>query len=288
MKWTLSAFADEAASPIDGQIAALRRAGLRHVDLRAVDGVNISELPIEQAREARQRLDRAGVVVTMFGSPIGKIDIQDDAGIDLGKLEHLGKLADVFDCRWVRVFSYYNRTGQSSGRWRDESLLRLRRLRQTAAGLKLVLFLENEADIYGDRAAQVLELAQDLRDEGSFRLIFDFDNFHQSAEDTWDTWLMLRDFIDAFHLKDSDAQRRHVPMGQGATQATRILSDARSRGWTGPLAVEPHLKNSAAVTATGGHGGESEQFADMSDGQCFQVAVEAARRVLDQVGAKVD
>ena len=69
------AFADEASGQIDRQIAAMQRNGLQGLEIRGVDGQNISDITVEKAREVRQKLDDAGLCVWSMGSPIGKIDI---------------------------------------------------------------------------------------------------------------------------------------------------------------------------------------------------------------------
>ena len=45
----LYAFADEASPMIDGQIAAMKRNGLQGLEMRNVDGVNVSEISLEKA-----------------------------------------------------------------------------------------------------------------------------------------------------------------------------------------------------------------------------------------------
>ena len=129
MAWTLSGFADEAGMDIDVQIETIKQAGFNYIDLRNLNDMNIAELPIDAAEQIKGKLGDAAIKVGMFGSPIGKIDIADDMQTDLDKLEHLGKLADIFDCRKVRVFSYFNEKGASPDEWRDESIKRLGQLR---------------------------------------------------------------------------------------------------------------------------------------------------------------
>ena len=284
MGWPLSAFADEAGAPVDEQIQALTRAGLSLVDLRSVDEFNITELPLDRAEQIRGRLDAEGIGVAMFGSPIGKLDVSDDFQIDLDRLTHLGRLAPVLGCRDVRLFSYYNKQGLPLQQWQDQSLERLRRLRDLAGDLGLVLYHENERHIFGDRLEQVQVLAETLRDGQRFKLIFDFDNFNQSGDDVWANWEQLRDQTDAFHLKDSDSQNRHVPVGQGAGRVREILADAAARQWQGPASIEPHLKHSAAVMATGPSGQPNQRFAEMSAADCFHAAAVTARQLLDELG----
>ena len=286
MTWALSAFADEAGSSTTEQIAALQQAGLSRIDVRNVDGYNITELPIEAAESAKQKLYAGGITVAMYGSPLGKIDIADDMRGELDKLDHLAEMKRVFGCDAVRMFSYYNQAEKPMDEWAAASIDRLKQLRDRAAQHGLVLYHENERHIYGDRLEQVLHIADELRGD-SFKLIFDFDNYSQSGDDVWANWLALRDRTDAVHLKDSTAppNAMHVPAGEGNGQIPRILADALERGWDGPLTLEPHLAHSAAVMATGPSGQQNQALADMSPAECFQVAAEAAKKVLAGIGA---
>lgn len=286
--WPLSAFADEAGESCEAQIAALQRAGLKQIDLRGIDGFNISVLPLDKAEIIRQKLDAAGITVGMFGSPLGKIDIADDFAIDLNKLRHLGQISEILGCRSVRIFSYFNKANASKDKWQEESLSRLRRLRDLAVDLSLTLYHENEAHIFGDKSQDVAVIAKELRGptaNGPFRMIYDFDNYNRTGQDGWSIWLEQRDTVDAFHLKDSNAAGAHVPIGEGSTSARKILADALSRGWAGPLSLEPHLKHSKAVMATGPSGEANVAFASLSEADCFHAAAKAALALLGELKA---
>lgn len=293
MPWTLSGFADEAAENIDGQIQATKDAGLSHIDLRGLDGYNISELPLDHAETVAKKLSAAGLTVGMFGSPIGKIDITEDMSTDLNKLRHLRALSDVFSVKKVRVFSYFNKSEKPMDQWQTECLKRLGQLKELAGELGLSLYHENERHIFGDVCWQVEAIAAELRDPGepgsagTFRMLFDFDNFNQSGDDVYENWTKLKDVTDAFHLKDSDKDLQHVPMGTGQSHAQKILGEALQRGWQGHLALEPHLARSPAVMATGPGGQANQKLADLSDKECFVFAAETARKLLDDVGATV-
>ncbi len=287
MSWTLSAFADEAGQTADEQIAALRGASIPCVDLRAIDGFSCIDLPVDGAESIRKKLADAEIRVAMFGSPIGKIDIDDDFETDRNRLRHLASLKDVFECNAVRIFSYYNKAARHLDEWAQVSLSRLRELRNEAGELGLVLYHENEREIFGDRLPEVHRIAEELRDAETFRMIFDFDNFNQSGDDVWANWEALRDQTDAFHLKDSDAANQHVPVGLGTGQVRPILEDAVARGWSGPVSLEPHLAHSPAVLATGASGTANQALEDLDDAACFQLAAEAARKLLEQISAPV-
>ncbi len=284
MSWQLSAFADEASELLDEQITALQRAGLSMVDLRNLDGCNISELPLDHAERVKAKLDDAGIAVGMFGSPIGKIDLDDDPQTDRDKLTHLSLLADIFDTRDVRIFSYFNKAEAPMDAWQAGSLERLSVLRDMAAKMDLVLYHENERFIFGDRLAQVQVLADELRGE-HFKLIFDFDNYNQSGDDVPANWQALKDVTDALHLKDSTKEGVHVPIGEGATSARQLLAEALDAGFDGPISLEPHLQHSAGVAATGPHGEANQAYADMSPADAFHIAAEKAKALFAEIGA---
>lgn len=292
MTWTLSAFVDEADGSIDGQIKAAKAATLTHVDLRNLEGHNITKLPVETAQQCKAKLDDAGLRVCMYGSPIGKIDISDDFAIDVERLNHLAKMRDVFGSNLVRVFSYYNKQDAPADQFRDESLSRLTRLAEQARSLDMVLYHENEAAIFGYK----LDGNEAIRDEvrakhnDHFKMIFDFDNYNHGKEDCWANWLALRDTTDAIHLKDSkwidETTKQHVPVGTGDGKVNEILADAAERGWEGPLILEPHLSHSAAVLATGPSGIANQSLKDLSPQECFQLAADTAIAIMKDLGKR--
>ena len=62
-KLRVFAFADEASPTLAGQIAAMERNGLQGLEIRGVDGENVSDISLEKARETRRRLEDAGLTV---------------------------------------------------------------------------------------------------------------------------------------------------------------------------------------------------------------------------------
>ncbi len=286
--WTLSAFADEAGKDIDTQIAALLRGGLSHIDLRNIAAHSIINLPQDAARDVKAKLDEAGIAVNMFGSPIGKIDIADDLQIDLDRLDHLAQMQDIFGCNAVRMFSYYNAKEKlPKDDWKHKSLDYVSRLKDHAQQVGLVLYHENESDIFGDHPDDVLALAE-LRDGETFKLIYDFANYIRTGVEGWDSWQTMRDVTDCFHLKDQRKTGEHVPMARGSdTDSERILRDAAERGWEGPCTIEPHLTHSDAVLATNATGTGDRSLKDLPPAESFHVAVEASRAVLERVGVTI-
>ena len=86
-KIILCGFADEADPSIDGQIEALKENNISLLEIRGVDGRNISEVTPDEARELRKKFDDNGISVWSLGSPIGKININDDFDKEIEKLK---------------------------------------------------------------------------------------------------------------------------------------------------------------------------------------------------------
>ena len=59
----LCAFADEASPSLAGQIAALRRNDIPYLEIRGVNGKNIKDISVTEAKEIKNELDAAGISV---------------------------------------------------------------------------------------------------------------------------------------------------------------------------------------------------------------------------------
>ena len=79
-RFILSAFADEASSKLEKQIAALQRNGIGYIEPRNISGC-LTKKTDEELTEIAQTLSAAGIRVSSLGSPIGKIGIDDDFGL---------------------------------------------------------------------------------------------------------------------------------------------------------------------------------------------------------------
>ena len=76
--WVLAAFTDEAGDSFAEQILAMNENGITGMEIRSVDGRNVSELSVNEARDLGSQLAAEGLSVWSVGSPIGKISLQDD------------------------------------------------------------------------------------------------------------------------------------------------------------------------------------------------------------------
>ncbi len=234
---SIYAFADEASSTIDGQIAAMKRNGLNGLEIRGVDGQNIADITIEKAHEVRRRLDDAGLCCWAMGSPIGKISIEDEAfPAHLDKLRHVLALAHVLGAKNIRMFSFFV-PGEQAENYRQQVIDQVGQMLQVTQGTGIALCHENEKGIYGDMADRCLTL---LNTFPQLEGVFDPANFIQCGQDTLSAWQLLGHRIKYLHIKDALADGTVVPAGHGIGQVQAILRDFRQHGGC-HATIEPHL-----------------------------------------------
>ncbi len=273
------AFADEASSQIDGQIAALRRNGLQGLEIRNVGGQNVSDISLEKAREVHKKLTDAGLSVWSIGSPIGKIDIQkDDFEQHLQKYLHTLEIARALGAEKLRMFSFYLPKGQDPAPFRQQVIDRLSRMAELAQGSGVALCHENEKGIYGDVASRCLEILQAVP---QLQGVFDPANFVQCGQETWAAWEMLHERIIYMHIKDALPDGRVVPAGAGVGNVARILSAFRAQGGDA-VTLEPHLQVFSGLAGLERAGDTSDvgSYCYESNDAAFDAACAALKGIL--------
>ena len=228
MKYRLAAFADEAASDLGGQIAAMQENGIELLEIRGVDGQNIDQLSFEKAGEIRRRLDSAGLGVWSLGSPFGKIGIGDDFASHLDSFKHSLELADILGAKHIRLFSFYGTSDIGP------VLERLNAFIEAARGSGIILCHENEKGIYGDKADKCLEIHKALP---QLKAVFDPANFIQCGQNTREAWELLSPYVEYMHIKDALPDGSVVPAGKGAGELPWLMTQYKGE----VLTVEPHL-----------------------------------------------
>jgi len=228
MKFRIAAFADEAASDLSGQIAAMKENGVGLLEIRGVDNENIADITKQKAKEIRRRLDDEGLGVWSIGSPFGKIGIGDDFRSHLDSFKRCLETASILRCRHFRLFSFYGTTCI------EPVLERLSCFIEAAKGSGIILCHENEKGIYGDKADKCLEIHKALP---QLKAIFDPANFIQCGQETRAAWEMLSPYVEYMHIKDALADGSVVPAGKGAGELGYLLGEYKGD----VLTVEPHL-----------------------------------------------
>ncbi len=277
MKITLSAFADEASDLLDTQLAVLQKANIPLIELRGVDGKNVSDLTEDEAQIVREKLAAAGIGISAIGSPLGKIEINGNIKAHLDKAAHTFRLANILGAEKIRMFSFFTK---APGCDFEKVHTALDRMLALAKEYGVILCHENEKEIYGDTPARCLAL---LTRHKELRCVFDPANFVQCGIDTKEALALLAGKIDYYHIKDAMRDDGAVvPAGMGDGN---ILSIIESVDHDTVLTLEPHLS-----LFSGYHQIDKSEllhkYAYNSPEEAFLAAVAALRDCLTKCGYK--
>jgi len=267
---TLTAFADEISNELNEQLLTLKECNIRYIDLRGVWGTNVMDLSDQQLRQIKTMIDAEGVKIACIGSPIGKSTIDKPAQYELDRVKKAADLADYFNAKYIRVFSYYAPEGQNIADHKNQVIDRMRGWVDLIQKRNAVLVHENEANIYGDIPERCEILMQSLFGPKMIQC-FDPANFvYIGLDNIYDTcWLPLKKYVRYFHLKDCKPGKNIVPCGEGHGDVEKILGEVCNEGYDGFMTMEPHL----------GHGG---QFAGFSGSDLFKKAVRAVKDICNR------
>ncbi len=166
-KFILTAFADEIAPDLKTQMEVLEKHGIKHIEMRKVNGKNLVDHSLDEVGELKKQLDASGFKISAIGSPLGKIQITDDFEPHFALFKHTMEIAKILETKYIRMFSFYIPKGENPANFRDEVMNRWSKFIAAASGSGLVLLHENEKEIYGDTPERCL----DLRPMGSLRII---------------------------------------------------------------------------------------------------------------------
>lgn len=271
----LAAFADEISPNLDEQIKVCVANGVEAFELRGVNNLNVLDFDKTLQREIRTKLKDNGLGVASIGSPIGKVKINEPFGAHFDRFKIAVDLADFFEAPFIRIFSYYPADPNDDIlKHRDEVLRRMRAKVDYLGDRPVVLVHENEADIYGEKVAQCVDLMKSI-DSARLRSAFDFANFVVAGENPLENWPKLKPYTVHIHIKDArKSDKKNVPAGEGDGQIEPILADLGRSGYRGYLTMEPHL-------ATAG------QFRGHTGPELFKTAVDALRAVANRAGVRV-
>ncbi|HEX3045127.1 MAG TPA: sugar phosphate isomerase/epimerase family protein [Bacillota bacterium] len=242
-EFILSAFADEIADDLQTQMDVLEQYGIRYIEMRGVNGKNVSDLTLDEAKAIKKQLDARGFKISALGSPIGKILITDDFAPHLQLFSHLLMIAKILETKYIRMFSFFIPAGEEPAKYRDEVMRRWRSFIEAAAGSGLILLHENEKEIYGDTPERCLDLLKTMNCD-YLKAIFDPANFVQCNVETYPhAYELLKDEVIYMHVKDALATDHSVvPSGFGDGKVPEILTALDRRGYKGFLSIEPHLQ----------------------------------------------
>lgn len=243
-KLIISGFADEISNDLSTQIEVLNKLGIDYMSIRGVDGRNIGDYSLDEIRDyIAPKLKEGNIKVSSIGSPIGKIDIEDQEAFlkQTEILETLCQACETLDCRYIRVFSFYMPHGQDPQKYKSQVVEKMKQFTAIAQKHGVILLHENEKDIYGDIATRCKQLIDDVG-SAYFKGIFDFANFVQCQEDVRKCYDLLKEDTVYIHIKDAlYVDQTNVVCGSGDGKIPELLKAFIDSGYEGFLTLEPHL-----------------------------------------------
>ena len=277
MKFILAAFADEADCSIEKQIDALRENGISYLEIRGVDGENVSNISAAKAKEVRAKLEASGISVRSIGSPYGKIKIEEDFAPHLDRFKYGLETAQILGAKNMRIFSFYL-PPKEADRYADTVLERLDRFRCAAKDSGITLCHENEKGIYGDTAARCLHIHRSFPD---IKAVFDPANFVQCGQDTRKAWELLCGYVEYMHIKDALADGTVVPAGQGLGNIPYLLAQYQGE----VLTLEPHLAVFGGLEGLeAAKSSKIGAFCYPSKRAAFDAATAALKKIIEESG----
>ena len=238
-QFTVSGFSDEITADIIGQFEGLKKLGVSFFEPRMIGGKNIIDLDDAEVADLKALMEKYGIRASSVGSPLGKIGIDDDFEAHYQKFTRAVDICRALDCRYIRMFSFFVKEEEADSRTEDV-IGKLSRMVSYAESKDVILLHENEKGIYGNIARRCKVLFERIVSP-CFKAVFDFSNFVECRQDTWQAYELLKPYIAYIHIKDCIAAGGVVPIGHGEGNAKAILTALYQSGFNGYVSLEPHL-----------------------------------------------
>ena len=290
-------FADEAARDLAGQIRATKELHWQWIESRAIDGVNIHDLPEADFDRVCGMLADSGVGVNCFGSTVANwachVFNEEEYEATVAALRRALTRMKRLHCTMIRGMSFRAewlrpRFDPEVEAWVYPRLEKLVRMCEEAG----VLYLhENCNNIAGMSYVHTLRMLEKIP-SSALKLVFDTGNpvmnFDRSegdelahAQSSWEYYRNVRDFIAYVHIKDGFLLKPNPEgfgrmeftfPGEGSGDVRMIVTDLLRRGYDGGFSMEPHMTRVF-------HDESAEEQAAF----CFENYIEYGRRFMKLV-----
>ena len=275
-----SGISDEAGQDIATQIKAHQELGWRHLELRVIDGVNLTQVDDAIFDAVYGAVTDAGLNVSCFASAIANWarPITCDPAVDVNDLKQAVPRMKRFGTTFIRVMSYPNDPDNpvDEQTWRNESIKRMKQLARIAEDSGIVLVHENCSG-WGGLSAENSNILLREVDSPALKVVFDTGNPVTYGQNAWEYYQAVFSDIVYVHIKDAhkvNGEDQYCMCGDGDGYVKEIIADLLKRGYDGGFSIEPHL---AAVI----HSGQQAESAE----RLYQSYTDYGRRLMEIVEA---
>lgn len=232
--------------------------GLKHIEVRVVDGVNIANMSDEEADAVRRAVDAKGLSVSAIASPLYKCALDPSRPVASGdvfgqaeesveahhaKLHRVIAIAKRLGTRNIRIFSFWRE--QEPDNYFAEIVAHLKRAAEVAEREGVLLLLENEPACNGGFAEEVGKLARAVGSP-ALKVLWDPGNEAYGGKPAFPAgYGHVKDVLAHVHIKDAyvrpDGSSRCVPVGSGNVPFIAQLRALQEDGYDGLFTIETHF-----------------------------------------------
>jgi sugar phosphate isomerase/epimerase len=264
----LGVLTDEVSARFDEALDWIAEQGLKHVEVRMVDGMNISNMSDEGVLEVLRKVEAKGLFISAIASPLFKCALDPSRQVASGdvfgqkeenveahfdKLNRVIAIAKILKTKQIRIFSFWRE--QEPERYQEEIITHLKRAGEIAGQAGVVLLLENEPACNGGFADEVGAIVRGV-DSASVRGLWDPGNEAYGGREAFPKgYNEMKDILTHVHLKDAyvreDGTSRCVPVGSGNVAIIAQLKALAADGYQGLFTIETHYVPAGGTQMTG-------------------------------------
>ncbi|KRE36472.1 sugar phosphate isomerase/epimerase family protein [Paenibacillus sp. Soil724D2] len=259
MIWNrLGVITDEVSPSLVEALNWVSDQGLKHVEIRMVDGVNILHLNDQQIERVRDEVASRGLYVSAVSSPLFKCALDSNRPVASGDkfgnpdetvethmdwLPRAFHIARTLGTKRIRIFSFWRE--DEPERYTAEIVGHLSLAAAEAEREDMLLLLENEHSCNGGYASEVARIVREVNSP-ALRVLWDPGNEERWSPSYPDGYEHVRDLIDHFHLKYWYVAKGQDPL---LYQLTALNRD----GYSGLYTIETHYVPDGGTRMDGTH-----------------------------------
>jgi len=245
----LSGIADEASPSLAQQLKCHSILGWRNIELRSVNGKQISALQRAELQAVAASIRHSGLSVSCLCSPIAGWSRSADFPIEkeLQEIDRLAILGNEIQCKYIRIMSYNENCIDGS---RKQLIFdRIKRIVGHASDRSMIILHENCTGWGGQNAENTLKLI-DAVDSDQFGILFDTGNGGAHNYNSAEFLSAIIPYVRHVHIKDYTFTSRgneeniaYTFPGNGSGTVFKCIRMLEHAGYSGHYSIEPHINS---------------------------------------------
>ncbi len=228
----ISGIVDEVSSILDEQLMVLNKHKFSHIEIRNINGLNVTKLSDQNLRILSRKLEFDEVDVTGINSKIGQVSINDKFDIQLEQFKRVVEVANILSTVRVRISSWLIPENEDYSNYHNKVVDQLGVLSEYAKKQSVKCFVENEKLHYMDNSNRVVGINRELE---NIKFVFNPTNTNLSLETPYDFYVNTSSLIDYFYISDV------IPKGYDVADIIKILSAHKQNNNQTVLTIHPSL-----------------------------------------------